>query len=141
MASVGLIALVLGLLALRQNIVVILLCAAGYAHAVWGRGVLSYLIEDMWIAVDSETLLAIPMFLVAGQIMARGSIAHRLVVVFSALTSGVRGGLAVATILMVWTPHIPRPHSWEKSETKGGNYVRTDNWRRYRETVFPSARD
>ena len=99
MAAVLLAFIILVLLTLRQNILVILLVAAGYVHLVWGQGVLSYLIEDMWIAVDNEALLAIPMFIIAGNIMTRGSIAKRLVNVMIALTRPIPGGLAVATIL------------------------------------------
>ena len=43
--------------------------------------------------------------------------------------------------LMVWTPFTPNFTLGEKFEDRGGRNVRTDNWRRYRETVFPSARD
>ena len=99
MAAIGLTLLVVFLLVFRQNIVIVLMSAAAYAHVVWGRGIVSYLIEDLWTAVNNESLLAIPMFLIAGQIMSRGSIARRLVAVMSAATRGVTGGLSVATIL------------------------------------------
>jgi len=58
-----------------------------------------YLFEDMWTAVDNSFLLSIPMFLLAGALMARGGIAERLIVVIRAGTSWLPGGLAVATIL------------------------------------------
>jgi C4-dicarboxylate transporter DctM subunit len=99
MSALLLLALVLGLLALRQNIIVVLLAAAAYVHLVWGDGNLEYLAEDLWISLDNALLLAIPMFLLAGNIMTRGSIARRLIDLAIALTRPIPGGLAVATIL------------------------------------------
>lgn len=99
MAAVILLLLVLLALALRQNIIVILLGAAAYVHLVWGDGQLEYLAEDVWISLDNALLLAIPMFLLAGSVMTRGSIARRLVDIAVSITRPLPGGLAVATIL------------------------------------------
>ena len=98
-AGLSLVALVLGLLAIRQNVVVILLAAAAYVHLVWGDGQLIFLIEDLWLSLDNEVLLAIPMFLLAGAVMTRGSIAARLIDLAVSVTKPIPGGLAVATIL------------------------------------------
>lgn len=97
--ALGLLLLVLALLAIRQNVVVVLLAAAAYVHLVWGDGQLVFLVEDLWISLDNEVLLAIPMFLIAGNIMTRGSIARRIVEVARIATSALPGGLGVATIL------------------------------------------
>lgn len=99
MSAVILLALILLALALRQNIIVILLGAAAYVHLVWGDGRLEYLAEDVWISLDNSLLLAIPMFLLAGNVMTRGSIAKRLIALAVAITRPLPGGLAVATIL------------------------------------------
>ncbi len=99
MAAVTLLVLVLVALALRQNIIVILLGTAAYVHLVWGDGRLEYLAEDIWISLDNTLLLAIPMFLLAGNIMTRGSIAQRLIDLAISVTRPIPGGLAVATIL------------------------------------------
>ncbi len=99
MAAIILLALVLGALALRQNVIIILLGAAAYVHLVWGDGRLEYLAEDVWISLDNSLLLAIPMFLLAGSVMTRGSIAQRLIDLAVAVTRPIPGGLAVATIL------------------------------------------
>ncbi|MGB0505721.1 MAG: TRAP transporter large permease [Pikeienuella sp.] len=98
-AGLGIVALVFALLALRQNVIVILLAAAAYVHMVWGDAQLVYLIEDLWLSLDNEVLLAIPMFLLAGAIMTRGSIAQRLIDLAVSVTRPIPGGLAVATIL------------------------------------------
>lgn len=87
------------MLAVRQNVIVILLGSAGYVHLVWGDGHLEYLAEDLWISLDNALLLAIPMFLLAGNVMTRGSIAKRLIDLAISITRPLPGGLAVATIL------------------------------------------
>ncbi|PHP65434.1 C4-dicarboxylate ABC transporter permease [Zhengella mangrovi] len=99
MAAILLVLLVLVMLILRQNIIVVLLGSAAYVHVVWGDGHLEYLAEDLWISLDNALLLAIPMFLLAGNVMTRGSIAKRLIDMAIAVTRPLPGGLAVATIL------------------------------------------
>ena len=99
MTVLGLIALVFALLVFRQNIILILLTAAAYVHLVWGDGQVVYLLEDMWDAMDTEVLLAIPMFLIAGSIMTRGSIAERLINIVRSMTEWIPGGMGIATIL------------------------------------------
>ncbi|PJK30603.1 TRAP transporter large permease [Minwuia thermotolerans] len=94
-----LVGIVLLLLSLRQSVILILFVAASYVHFVWGDGELTYLIEDLWTSVNREVLLAIPMFVLAGNIMTRGSIAERLIAIMRALTQWLPGGLAVCTIL------------------------------------------
>lgn len=99
MSAAILLLLVLLLLAFRQSIVLILFVAAGYVHLVYGDGELTYLIDDVWTAINRDVLLAIPMFVLAGNIMTRGSIAARLIAIMQSLTCWLPGGLAVATIL------------------------------------------
>ena len=99
MAVLGIFAMVLVLLVMRQNIIVILLASAAYVHLVWGKGRLGYLAEDLWISLDNPLLLAIPMFLLAGNLMTRGSIVRRLINLAIEITKPLPGGLAVATII------------------------------------------
>lgn len=99
MASLGLVALIGLLLALRQSIILILLALTAYIQLVWGGGTLVYLVDDMWSAMDSYALLAIPVFIMAGGIMSRGTTAARLVDVIRALTDWLPGGLGVAAVL------------------------------------------
>lgn len=93
---VGVIAL---LLLLRQPLLIILLAAVAVVHMVWGRGQLDYIIEDMWISLDKELILSIPMFILCGGVMTKGSTARRLIDIATALTGHLPGGLAVAAIL------------------------------------------
>jgi len=99
MNSLLLFLIVFTLLALRQNMVLILLVSAAYVQVVYGNGTVLYVVEDLWTAMDNHALLAIPMYLVVGNLIARGSIADHLVEVFRSATDWMPGGLGVATIL------------------------------------------
>ena len=88
-----------GLLALRQPLLVILLAVTAVVHVAWGKGQLDYIIEDMWVGLDKEVILSIPLFILCGNVMTRGSIAQRLISILSELTRQFPGGLAVACIL------------------------------------------
>ncbi|MEN8657524.1 MAG: TRAP transporter large permease [Marivita sp.] len=91
--------LVVFLLVIRQPLVVILLAVAAYVHLVWGRARLDFIVEDMWVSLDKELILAIPMFLLCGGVMTKGSTARRLIRIASSLTGHLPGGLGVAAIL------------------------------------------
>ncbi|UYN97059.1 MAG: TRAP transporter large permease subunit [Enhydrobacter sp.] len=99
MTGVLLAGLIVLLLVLRQPLVVILLGVAAYIHMVWGRGQLDYIVEDMWVGIDKELILSIPLFILCGNVMTRGSIAQRLVAMLQAITRPLPGGLAVACVL------------------------------------------
>ena len=55
-------------------------------------------IGDIFYAADKEILLAIPLFVLAGQIMTKGSISQRLINVARSATSGLKGGMGVAAV-------------------------------------------
>jgi C4-dicarboxylate transporter, DctM subunit len=99
MKALGLTGTVLGLLVLRQPLLVVLLAVAACVHMFWGRGNLEDIIEDMWVGLDKEVILSIPLFILCGSVMTRGSIAQRLIRILSAITKPLPGGMAVATIL------------------------------------------
>jgi len=100
MITVGLLVLIAALVALRQSIVMIVALAVAYVHAfMTSKPNVEFLIQDVWYAIDREVLLSIPLFVFAGFIMARGSIAARLVDVMKALTGPIPGGLGIATVL------------------------------------------
>jgi C4-dicarboxylate transporter DctM subunit len=52
----------------------------------------------MFGSLDSFPLLAVPLFIYAGDIMARGGIARRLIEFIVAVVGGVRGSLGLATV-------------------------------------------
>lgn len=87
------------LIVLRQNMVLVLLVCAAYVQVVLGKGILLYVIEDLWSAMDNHALLAIPMYLVLGTLMSRGSMAENLIRIFRSATDWMPGGLGLATTL------------------------------------------
>jgi len=93
--AVALFALVL----LRQPLLLILAAGTAFVHVVLANSKFEYMIQDVWTALDKEILLAIPMFLLAGAVMTRGSIAKRLIRIMIALTAPIPGGISVATVL------------------------------------------
>ncbi len=99
MMALGLIALVFVLLWLRQYLVVVLAAAAIYLYLTVGGGQVSNVILDGWDELQKDVLIAIPLYMLAGQLMAEGAMARRLVRIMRALTAAVPAGLAVATCL------------------------------------------
>lgn len=99
MSLLALFLLVVLLLWLRQPLLVILIAAIAVVHLAWGRGELDYIVEDMWVSLDKELILAIPMFLLCGGVMTQGGTARRLVAVATAVSRPIPGGLGIAGIL------------------------------------------
>ncbi|HOA93646.1 MAG TPA: TRAP transporter large permease subunit [Quisquiliibacterium sp.] len=99
MAWFGLLLLILVLLVLRQSLVLVLAVATAYVHVFLANSKIEFLIQDFWFTVDREILLSIPLFMLAGNIMSRGSIARRLIDFMSSLTSWLPGGLGIACVL------------------------------------------
>ena len=89
----------LALIALRQPLYVILVVGVTWLYTQVGHGRIEDVIQDMVFSVDQELLLSVPLFILAGNIMARGSIARRLIRLAVALTAPVPGGLGVAVVL------------------------------------------
>ncbi len=52
----------------------------------------------MFGGIDNFPLLAVPFFVLAGEIMAQGGIARRIIAMVMAIVGGVRGSLAVTTV-------------------------------------------
>ena len=55
--------------------------------------------QNVYAALDSYALLAVPFFILASNIMAQAGIARRLLVFSEALTAGITGGLGMAGVL------------------------------------------
>jgi len=99
MTALAIIALALALLALRQSIYVVLGVVTACAYAALGEQAFYNIVVDSWDALNREVLLAIPLYILAGNIMARGAMADRLVRLMEAGTAGLRGGLGLAAVL------------------------------------------
>jgi C4-dicarboxylate transporter DctM subunit len=95
----GLIALVIALLVLRQNLLVLLGLVVAYAHMAFGDGRPTDIVVDVWDAANKDVLLSIPLYMLAGNLMARGVMAARLIRLMRAVAGPVPGGLAMATVL------------------------------------------
>jgi C4-dicarboxylate transporter, DctM subunit len=98
-AGLILVAAIAALLTLRQYLVVVLAFVAAFAWYVWGDGRIDNIIVDGWDSLGQEVLLPIPLYMLAGAIMAEGGIAQRLIRVMQAIAGPIPGGLAVATCL------------------------------------------
>lgn len=59
----------------------------------------SIIIQRLFTGIDSTALMAIPMFILAGDLMNRGGLARRLVDMANKMIGNVTGGLALITIL------------------------------------------
>ena len=55
--------------------------------------------QQMFRAVDSTILMAVPFFILAGNIMTRGSLARRIIKFINSIVGGISGGLAVTSVL------------------------------------------
>ena len=95
----GLLLLVPLLLWLRQNMVVVLGLSSAWLYYFGSQGEIGNTALDVWQNARSEVFLAIPLYVLAGNVMAQGSIAARLIRVMSALTAPIPGGLALAAVL------------------------------------------
>lgn len=67
----------------------------------WSMGVWSpaLIIQNIFRGVDSFPLMAIPFFLLAGEIMNTGGISQRIIMVAKAMCGHVRGGLGYVTVV------------------------------------------
>lgn len=97
MEVLGLIVLIIALVLLGQPLFVIMGTVTAYCLYFMGDGV-SGIIEDMYYAADKEILLAIPLFILAGNLMTHGSIARRLIDMGKAYTAPIPSGLAISGV-------------------------------------------
>lgn len=86
------------LVALSAPIFVVLLAATIFGILELDVGPVRAIHTTMFGGLDSFPLLAIPLFILAGDLMARGGIAARLVDFVLSIVGGVRGSMGVATI-------------------------------------------
>lgn len=64
-----------------------------------GRLPLLLVAQRMFTGLDSFPLMAIPLFILAGNLMAAGGISHRLVELAKSVVGGIQGGLAASCVL------------------------------------------
>ena len=84
-----------------------LIFLASTVVALWTSGVPPTMIpQNIFGSIDSFTLLAVPFFIFAGELMGRGGIAVRLVDWVTRMFGGVRGSLGLATVTSLSLIHI-----------------------------------
>ncbi|MET4128993.1 TRAP transporter large permease [Roseovarius sp. MBR-6] len=64
-----------------------------------GRLPLLLVAQRMFTGLDSFPLMAIPLFILAGNLMSAGGISHRLVELAKSIVGGIQGGLAASCVL------------------------------------------
>lgn len=98
MATLILLGTFVGLLILRVPITFTLIVAS-IASASYMNIPLMAIVQRMVQGVRSFSLLAIPFFILAGEIMSKGGISQRLIDLSNVLVGRVRGGLAQVNVL------------------------------------------
>jgi C4-dicarboxylate transporter DctM subunit len=86
------------LLVFGMPIFLVFLAAAVLAAAFYLGTPLQAITTAIFGSLDSFALLAVPLFILAGDIMARGGIAQRLIEFILSIVGSIRGSLGVATI-------------------------------------------
>ena len=99
MIAASVLLLIVILILVGQPLFVIMGSIAAVCYHFVSEESIQIVIGDIFYAADKEILLAIPLFVLAGQIMTQGSIAQRLINVAKAITAPIPGGLAVASVL------------------------------------------
>ncbi|MFW2368040.1 MAG: TRAP transporter large permease, partial [Desulforhopalus sp.] len=87
------------LLLISTPIAIILLTVTGATLFFFLDVPLQALVQQLFNGMDSFILLAIPFFILAGNIMARGSISTKLVQVMQMVVGRLPGGMAISAIL------------------------------------------
>ncbi len=88
-----------GLLLLSTPIAIVVLATTAGVVSLYLHVPLTSLVQQLFRGLDNFLLLSIPFFILAGNIMAEGRIAHYLVKFMDACVGRFRGGLALAGIL------------------------------------------
>jgi len=97
-AAIVLIVLPVVLIVLGVPIFAALAAAAAIGIVALGIGSMAPVHSALFGGLDNFPLLAVPLFIFAGEIMARGGIARRIVAWVLSVLGGVRGSLAIATV-------------------------------------------
>lgn len=92
--------LIIILLALRVPIFIALAVAAmGLGTLVLGDVNAAFLVQKMFSGVDSFTLMAIPLFMLTGELMNSGGLSTRLIDFANSVVGWIRGGLGFVVIV------------------------------------------
>src|SRR5579884_4477280 len=98
MATAGFLLLFFGLLAAGMPIFLVLGACAAVLYYVSGQPLVG-LAQNMIDQLNSTTLMALPLFVMAAAFMRRGGVAQALVDLSSAWLGGIRGSLGLVTVV------------------------------------------
>lgn len=98
MTALVLIGVPVVLLMLGMPIFIVLLTTTACGLLYMQVGPLTAIHTAVFGGLDTFPLLAVPLFIFAGELMARGGIAQRLIDMIFAVVGGIRGSLGVATV-------------------------------------------
>lgn len=87
------------LLLISTPLAIVMLAVTGVALYFFLNIPLQALVQQLFNGMDNFILLAIPFFILAGNIMAQGSISKKLVSVMQIVVGWLPGGMAIASIL------------------------------------------
>lgn len=79
--------------------IAISLTLPGIFYLILNEIALDIVIQRVFTGMNSMTLLCIPFFILAGEIMGKGGIADRLITLAKSVVGGVRGGLAYVAVV------------------------------------------
>lgn len=96
MSSIIVFLMLAGILATGTPIAVALVATVMLSLLIFTDVPMLVIIQQMFNSADSFTLMAIPFFVLSGNIMTAGGISRRLIRVATALFGGISGGLAIA---------------------------------------------
>jgi C4-dicarboxylate transporter DctM subunit len=87
-------------MAINVPIAIALAFAATLALVVFPGGIpLVILAQTLYSSIDSVILIAVPFFMLAGNLMKTGGVTHRLVTFANALVGGMPGGLGMVAVV------------------------------------------
>jgi C4-dicarboxylate transporter, DctM subunit len=99
MITIGLVGLIIGLVLIGQPLYVIVGSISAFCFHFIADEEIKNIVSDIFYAGDKEILLAIPLFVLAGNLMTQGSISKRLIRLAAAVTAPVPSGMAIASVL------------------------------------------
>ncbi len=93
--------LLIVLLALRVPIyMALVISAAGLGFFAYGDVSAVYVVQKMYAGIDSFPLLALPLFMLTGELMNFGGLSNRLVEFANCVVGWIRGGLGFVVVLV-----------------------------------------
>lgn len=72
----------------------------GFAYVLWGPGALNIVVSAAWGSMNNFVIIAVPLFIYMAYILQKTNVVEDLYSAFFKWSGGLRGGLAVATVIV-----------------------------------------